>query len=65
MPVDVEGIICSKLCGGGSVTVWAGIHHGVRIALVYVAGVLMGIIYQDEILQYHVNPYMNMNDGMF
>ena len=51
--------------GGGSVMVWAGIHHGGRTALVHVAGTLTGIRYRDEILQHHVIPHMNVNGGMF
>ena len=51
--------------GGGSVMVWAGIHHGCRTAFVHVAGALTGIRYRDEILHHHVIPHMNVNGGIF
>lgn len=51
--------------GGGSVMVWAGIHHAGRTPLVHVAGALTGIRYRDEILQPHVIPHINANGGLF
>ena len=44
---------------------WARIHHSGMSVLVHVAGALTGIKYRDEILQHHVIPHMNFNDGMF
>ena len=52
-------------CDDGSVMVWTGIHHGRRTTLVHVVGALTCIIYRDEIMQHHVIPHMNVNDGMF
>ena len=51
--------------GGGSVMVWAGIHHDGRTALVRVNGALSAQIYQDEILQHHVVPLINVTGGIF
>ena len=51
--------------GGGSVMVWVGIRHDGRTSLVHVAGALTVIRYQDEILQHHVIPYLNVNGRMF
>ena len=51
--------------GGGSVIVWAEIHHANRTVLVNVGGALAGNIYRDKILQHHVIPHMNVNGGMF
>ena len=45
---------------GGSVMVWAGIHHDGRTALVRVNGALSDQIYQDEILQHHIIPLINV-----
>ena len=53
-----------RFCGG-SVTVWVGIHRGVRTAVGHVTGSLTGIRYRDNILQRHVIPHMNVNAGMF
>ncbi|XP_041357449.1 helicase with zinc finger domain 2-like [Gigantopelta aegis] len=66
-----RGTLCSKLratsrpFSGGSVMVWAGIHHGGRTALLRVAVARTGIKYRDDILQHHVIPHMNFNGGMF
>ena len=44
---------------------WSGIQHGGRTALVHVAVKVTSISYRDDILQYHVIPHINVNDGMF
>ena len=49
-----------RFCGG-SVILWAGIHHDCSTALVHVAVTLTGISYRDEILQHHVIPHLNVN----
>lgn len=51
--------------GGGSVMVWAGIHHGGRTPLVHVAGALTGVRYRDLILQPYVLPHVNVHGGQF
>ena len=45
--------------GGGSVMVWAGIHHDGHTALV----IVNAQIYWDEILQHHVVPLVNVPGG--
>ena len=45
--------------------VWAGIHHGSRMALVHVADSQMGIRYCDEILLRHIILHINVNCGIF
>ena len=44
--------------GGPSVMVWAGIHHGGKTDLQFIAGNLTGMRYRDEILQPIVVPYV-------
>ena len=51
--------------GGGSVMVWAGIHHDGRTALVRVKGALNAQIYQVETLQHHGVPLINITGGIF
>ena len=48
---------------GGSVMVWAGIHHDGRTALVRVNGALSDQIYQDEILQHRDVPLINLGES--
>ena len=50
--------------GGGSVMLWARIHHGGRTTIVHVAGALTGIRYRDDIMQHHVIPHISFNCGI-
>ena len=51
--------------GGGGVVVWSDIRHDGRTALMRVNGALNDQIYQDEILQHHVVPLINVTGGIF
>ena len=65
---DVDGgVMLKSACNKSTVLVvsWCGIHSGGRTALVHAVGALTGFRYQDEILQHHVIPYLNVSGGMF
>ena len=50
---------------GGSVMLWAGIHHNGRTALLRVNGALRAQVCQDEILKHHILPLINITGGIF
>ena len=54
-----------RFWGGGSVMVWGGISHGVKIPLVVIQGNLTAIRYRDQVLMPHVLLLVNAHNLMF
>ena len=68
MSTDVDGgVMLKSACNKSTVLVvsWCGIHSGGRTVLVHAVGALTGFRYQDEILQHHVIPHLNVSGRMF
>ena len=51
--------------GGGSVMVWGGISHGLKSALIVIAGNLTGVRYRDEILRSVAVPFVQQHHLIF
>ena len=50
---------------GGSVMVWGGISHGVKMPLVVIQGNLTAVRYWDQVLMPHILPLVNAHNLTF
>ena len=54
-----------RFVGGGSIMVWGGISHGVKMPLVVIQGNLTAVRYRHQVLMPHVLPLVNAHNLTF
>ena len=60
---DMQNVMERDRYGGGSVTVWGGIMHGVKTDLVTVIGTLTAVDYCNQIVVPHIAPFVRRHNA--